>query len=1064
MKKNKIGKVFRKGISILAMIGMVITTLAPLATNAETTTDQYTVELSTGENGRVLIKDGTDEGNHSITPFKQDLGKETVLQVRANDGYFLKDITFTSDNGTKVKPEVSGTAYSFTMDSACNITVKTVFAKESEKPLIKSFSNLDRQSMWIGKTTLEDALSYLPEAVEATMGDMKKQMIPVTWTCADDYENTDYDFYTFDAEIDENKYELASNLSAWDMPYFDFEIGEANDDSRIAYDPNPNATQTLDAYMGAKGVLSWLESHSNDTYYLTTPFGGSVLDEQHCMRPNGDHGSDSPTMNCVGFVGHVFRKCGANLNMIGTRREGHYCNASNWNDFVDSNNIKSYKFDSVSKALNSGVLKKGDLIYFEPKDWDEAGADCHIGFFWGSTSSENKFWHSSDHTSGLISGKSPGNQISQIVAKTSNSYVYVFPITHEYGHIQVQKKSSDTTITSGNENYSLKGATYRIFSDSGLKTCVDTLTCDANGKSNVSKDLMPGTYYVQENVSPEKGYQYSNQVYKVTVTASHTTTKPLVVTASENPKLTSISIEKKSSNTSLTDGNPNYSLEGAVYRIYTNQACTKWTNKSITTDANGKGTITDLPLDEYYLKEYSAPNSYRLDKTVYYVDGRDQFGVNTVKVKMNVKELPSLPEKFNSTIAIQKVDAETGKATPVGNGSLENAQFEVKFYKVSTTTYATKDPATDGKKAARTWILKTDSEGKVYFDNKYKLSGDDFYLDNEGNPTIPRGVLTYREIKSPDGYLINPEIIVVPIKPGSNDSEKVVYVTPKQPEQALTLNLVKTQAGTTTPIPGAVFEHTLPDGSKETKTTDENGKIAFQGLQHGNHTIKETSVPDGYAVNANQITFTVADDNTITITSSATETDLNGNITLTVESDGTISAAVEDKLAPFDLHINKINNKNTVLKGAEFTLYSDEGCQNAITSGVTDSKGDLTFEDLIPGKTYYMKETKAPQGYRIPVNSDGSDIVYKVKVDSCPVNDKFEFYVNDKAYTTSSTGQFTVSGTKAERIVNMIITNEITNQLPVTGSTTTLIMFMIGVLLTLAGIIGVKVKFNRMIV
>ena len=65
MKKNKIGKVFRKGISILAMIGMVITTLAPLATNAETTTDQYTVELSTGENGRVLIKDGTDEGNQS---------------------------------------------------------------------------------------------------------------------------------------------------------------------------------------------------------------------------------------------------------------------------------------------------------------------------------------------------------------------------------------------------------------------------------------------------------------------------------------------------------------------------------------------------------------------------------------------------------------------------------------------------------------------------------------------------------------------------------------------------------------------------------------------------------------------------------------------------------------------------------------------------------------------------------------------------------------------------------------------------------------------------------------
>lgn len=650
-------------------------------------------------------------------------------------------------------------------------------------------------------------------------------------------------------------------------------------------------------------------------------------------------------------------------------------------------------------------------------------------------------------------------------ADTSYQDLVYGKMDDQKGYLRVQKVSANTAVTNGNENYSVQGAKYTIYSDAACTKAVETLTINANGYSNTSGALKAGTYYIKETGAAVKGYQIDTKtVYTASVTANHTSKSPLTIKATEQPKLTSISIEKASSLPDLTNGNPNYSLTGAVYRIYTDKDCTKWTNKSITTDANGKGTITGLPLDEYYLKEYSAPNSYRLDKTVYYVDGRDQFGVNTVEVKMNVKELPSLPEKFNSTIAIQKVDAETGKATPVGNGSLENAQFEVKFYKVSTTTYATKDPATDGKKAARTWILKTDSEGKVYFDNKYKLSGDDFYLDNEGNPTIPRGVLTYREIKSPDGYLINPEIIVVPVKPGSNDSEKVVYVTPKQPEQALTLNLVKTQTGTATPIPGAVFEHTLPDGSKETKTTDENGKIAFQGLQHGNHTIKETSVPDGYAVNANQITFTVADDNTITITSSATETDLNGNITLTVESDGTVSAAVEDKLAPFDLHIHKINNKNTVLKGAEFTLYSDEGCKNAITSGATDSKGDLTFEDLIPGKTYYMKETKAPQGYRIPVNSDGSDIVYKVKVDSCPVNDKFEFYVNDKAYTTSSKGQFTVSGTKAERVVNMIITNEITNQLPVTGSTTTLIMFMIGVLLTLAGITGVKIKSYRTII
>ena len=39
---------------------------------------------------------------------------------------------------------------------------------------------------------------------------------------------------------------------------------------------------------------------------------------------------------------------------------------------------------------------------------------------------------------------------------------------------------------------------------------------------------------------------------------------------------------------------------------------------------------------------------------------------------------------------------------------------------------------------------------------------------------------------------------------------------------------------------------------------------------------------------------------------------------------------VENSLRPFQLKVVKVNDKNTPLKGAEFTLYSDRECRNEI--------------------------------------------------------------------------------------------------------------------------------------
>ena len=92
------------------------------------------------------------------------------------------------------------------------------------------------------------------------------------------------------------------------------------------------------------------------------------------------------------------------------------------------------------------------------------------------------------------------------------------------------------------------------------------------------------------------------------------------------------------------------------------------------------------------------------------------------------------------------------------------------------------------------------------------------------------------------------------------------------------------------------------------------------------------------------------------------------------------------------------------MEGAEFTLYEDPECKQVVHKATTNAKGILSFENLTIGKKYYLVETKAPQGYRIPVSSKGETIVYEVSVTSTPVKDQFTFHVNGKDYNSDSDG------------------------------------------------------------
>lgn len=58
----------------------------------------------------------------------------------------------------------------------------------------------------------------------------------------------------------------------------------------------------------------------------------------------------------------------------------------------------------------------------------------------------------------------------------------------------------------------------------------------------------------------------------------------------------------------------------------------------------------------------------------------------------------------------------------------------------------------------------------------------------------------------------------------------------------------------------------------------------------------------------------------------------------------------------------KADEKDRPLQGAEFTLYADKLCTKTLATATSDETGRVEFEKQ-PGGTYYLKETKAPQGH-----------------------------------------------------------------------------------------------------
>jgi hypothetical protein len=388
------------------------------------------------------------------------------------------------------------------------------------------------------------------------------------------------------------------------------------------------------------------------------------------------------------------------------------------------------------------------------------------------------------------------------------------------GKIDLVKVSSNESLTAGNALYSLEGAKYGIYNDAACTTLLQTMTTDATGYAT-SEKLTAGTYYVKE-MAASTGFTLDTAVYTVVVKSGQTT-RVNGTNVNESPQMAYIDLQKKSAVTQITEGNSQYSLTGAQYKIYSDQAL-KTEVGTLITNASGYAKSSALPLGTYYVKETKAPAGYELDSAVYTVVLKT--GDTTVRV--NDQFVYDLPVSYPTVEVVSKKDSESG-GNAAGGTSFAGAQFTVKYY---AEQYSSVAAAQNSGKLVRTWVLKCDTDGVAKLDDSYLVSGDALFKNTQGKAVLPLGTITVQETKAPSGYYINDSIALRNITASASD-QTVAEFKPITGSDAISevvyrgdLKLIKARESDQQRLAGIPFKIvSQTTGEWHIAVTDENGYL-----------------------------------------------------------------------------------------------------------------------------------------------------------------------------------------------------------------------------------------------
>ena len=446
-----------------------------------------------------------------------------------------------------------------------------------------------------------------------------------------------------------------------------------------------------------------------------------------------------------------------------------------------------------------------------------------------------------------------------------------------------------------------------------------------------------------------------------------------IVWLEEQPK-GNVQLQKVSAQTDITEGNFCYSLEGAVYGVYTDAGCTAQAGELVT-DASGKSGLLSVNAGTYYVKEKTPPRGYALDGTVYRVDV--QAG-QTAQVSAK-----DIPQKNPVEVLLKKYDGELdfqeeGNA-PQGAASLAGAEFTFRFY---TGDYDSLEKL-EGVSPARTWVFRSDDRGFVSTQEEYFVEGDPVWRDGNGGFSLPLGTVTIQETKAPQGYNLNSETQLVRVTPEGTGEQVQTYQTPAFEEDVIRgdLELIKVyqneeeKEDVLEGIEGVEFTLTSRTTGQEVLriVTDREGKATTRSedyprgrLVYDTYLVTETKTPEGY----NPV--------------KPFEVEIS-------EENVTVSGIYrQDTLITSPIQVLKVDastGKTIPAAGTEFQLLDADRNVVTMTSHypeyqvyetfVTDGEGRFTFPEKLKYGTYYLREVKAPKGYLL----NGEELAFTVEED-----------------------------------------------------------------------------------
>lgn len=610
---------------------------------------------------------------------------------------------------------------------------------------------------------------------------------------------------------------------------------------------------------------------------------------------------------------------------------------------------------------------------------------------------------------------------NSVAAGGAISFTSTEPIDKSFS-FAVNKVSETPSVTGSDPAYSLENAVYQLsygaFSMTDRTvitqaTAEGTAITSSEGKLKFSGILATGetnAYYIWE-LTPSAGFGLDPYVYAIqiiegigadftynvfqiaedgdtfeTVSTGTIRNGGTVSMTSVEPVSTGywkLNLSKISGDSSLTNRNTCYSLEGAEYQIWLGKYVSGMTevpddavlvidNEHADgihrTDANGEFSVAGLKdtgaNTAYFIKETKASNGYKLDPAVYIVRVIKNHGtINYQLITVgDVSEIvtgiiknegtititssePPLNDPF--TLHLYKMDADTGEAAASGSASLEGAIFEVDYY----------DNFTNNKSGnpVHKWFFATNEEGKLVCDDESFLvvsgklpdgtefASDALFRNGKGKIIYPLGTYTIKEVTAPDMYQLKGTMTFT-------EKDKGADVT-----TGLSIVLRETFAGS-----GIVGAY---DGDEITE-------------------------PDLEALN--------------------------------------LSLNVYDEVYKGSVKVFKSDSNTThkvPLKGVQFKLEGDDGF---VKIASTDGNGEILFADLIP-QHYVLTETATIDGYsllkdnidiNIPIEKTSQEVkdsgADRTKAVYDAMDDVYRFF--DQTYEIGNSASFVIPATGGEGV------------------------------------------------